>query len=86
VTLAFRTGAALLPSAVYFDAVGRRHIGLIRPPLPLPRGGRLRDDVQHGTQLLASELEGLIRRAPTQWHLMQPNWPSDASERPSEAG
>ena len=26
---------------------------------------------------LASELEALIRRAPDQWHLFQPNWPSD---------
>jgi KDO2-lipid IV(A) lauroyltransferase len=33
--------------------------------------------VQAGTQALATELEALIRRAPTQWHLMQPNWPSD---------
>jgi lauroyl/myristoyl acyltransferase len=79
VTLAFRTGAALLPCAVYFDAGGSQRLGFIRPPLQLPRDGRLRDDVQHGTQLLASELEALIRRAPTQWHLMQPNWPSDTS-------
>jgi hypothetical protein len=26
---------------------------------------------------LAGHLEGLIRRAPEQWHLQQPNWPSD---------
>jgi KDO2-lipid IV(A) lauroyltransferase len=26
---------------------------------------------------LAYELETLIRRAPEQWHLLQPNWPSD---------
>ena len=29
------------------------------------------------TQALADELEFLIRRAPEQWHLFQPNWPSD---------
>jgi lauroyl/myristoyl acyltransferase len=29
------------------------------------------------TEGLAAELELLIRRAPTQWHMMQPNWPSD---------
>jgi lauroyl/myristoyl acyltransferase len=29
------------------------------------------------TQSLASEREELIRAAPAQWHLMQPNWPSD---------
>jgi KDO2-lipid IV(A) lauroyltransferase len=29
------------------------------------------------TQALAKEMESLIRAAPEQWHLVQPNWPSD---------
>ena len=29
------------------------------------------------TQYLANEMEVLIARAPEQWHLLQPNWPSD---------
>lgn len=74
-TLALRTGAPLLPTAVYFD--GPRRLGLVRPPVPAARSGRLRDDVARVTQALATELEGLIRRAPEQWHLLQPNWPSD---------
>jgi KDO2-lipid IV(A) lauroyltransferase len=41
------------------------------------RGEGLRDDVARVTQALARELEFLIRRAPEQWHLFQPNWPSD---------
>ena len=77
VTLALRTGAVVLPCAVYFGRRSNQHLGVIRPPLDLHRRGRLRDDVQAGTQALAGELEALIRRAPTQWHLMQPNWPSD---------
>jgi len=67
----------VLPCAVYFGRRSNQHLGVIRPPLDLHRRGRLRDDVQAGTQALATELEALIRRAPTQWHLMQPNWPSD---------
>jgi phosphatidylinositol dimannoside acyltransferase len=75
-TLALRTGAPVLPVAVYFR--GRRgHFGLVRPPLPVVRGGGLREDVTRLTQAVAVELEGLIRRAPEQWHLFQPNWPSD---------
>jgi lauroyl/myristoyl acyltransferase len=27
--------------------------------------------------MLADRLEELIRHAPEQWHLVQPNWPSD---------
>jgi KDO2-lipid IV(A) lauroyltransferase len=82
VTLALRTGAALLPCAVYFGKRASDHVGVISTPLVLERHGRLRDDVQAGTQALAGELERLIRRAPTQWHLMQPNWPSDLQARP----
>ena len=74
-TMALRSGAPLLPCAVYFE--GQGHHGHIRPPIPTVRSGRLRDDVARVTQALAHELEVLIRRAPEQWHLMQPNWPSD---------
>ncbi|MGI8755237.1 MAG: phosphatidylinositol mannoside acyltransferase [Acidimicrobiales bacterium] len=74
-TLAARSGAPLLPTATYFD--GKHHLGVVRPPVDTSRQGKLRTDVARITQDLAHELEGLIRRAPDQWHLMQPNWPSD---------
>ena len=75
-TLALRTGAPILPTAVYFE--GRAgHRGVVLPPLDTARTGRFRDDVARITQALAVSFEDLIRRAPEQWHLMQPNWPSD---------
>lgn len=74
-TLALRTGAPLLPTAIYFDGAGHRAV--VRPPLAVERRGRLRDDVGRITQDLAHHLEELIRAAPDQWHLMSPNWPSD---------
>ena len=43
----------------------------------IERRGRLRDDVARVTQVLAGELEVLISAEPEQWHLLQPNWPSD---------
>jgi KDO2-lipid IV(A) lauroyltransferase len=76
-TLALRAGAPLLPVGCYYTARRDGHHAVVHPPLPLDRQGRLRDDVGRLTQLLAHELEGLIRRAPEQWHLFQPNWPSD---------
>lgn len=75
-TLALRTGAALLPTAIYFDGPDLRR-SVVLPPLDTTRHGRLREDVQRVTQDLAYALEDLIRRAPEQWHLLQPNWPSD---------
>jgi|TARA_B100000315_G_C14588843_1_gene594624 KDO2-lipid IV(A) lauroyltransferase len=80
-TLALRTGAALLPVAIYDNARGCHAI--VRPPIPTERTGRLRHDVERVTRLLAAELEDLIRLAPEQWHLLQPNWPSDRVTDPA---
>jgi KDO2-lipid IV(A) lauroyltransferase len=55
---------------------------LAHAPIQVERRGRLRDDVARITQVLANELESLIRKAPEQWHLLQPNWPSDFAELP----
>ena len=76
--LALRSGAALLPTAVYFRPRGR-HLGTVRPPIDVTRHGRLRDDVTAVTQSLADELATLIAAEPHQWHLFGPNWPSDQS-------
>jgi KDO2-lipid IV(A) lauroyltransferase len=76
--LGLRTGAPVLPTGVYFTPRYNGHHAIVRPPLTASRlGGGLRDDVARVTQSLARELEFLIRRAPDQWHLFQPNWPSD---------
>ncbi|HMF03686.1 MAG TPA: phosphatidylinositol mannoside acyltransferase [Acidimicrobiia bacterium] len=75
-TLALRTGAPLLPTAVYFEPGGGHH-AVVMSPVPAQREGRLRDDVGRVTQDLAYRFEELIRAAPQQWHLLQPNWPSD---------
>lgn len=74
-TLALRTGAPILPTAIYFD--GDRHLARVLPPLDTGRRGKLREDVARITQDLAHALEQLISWAPEQWHLMSPNWPSD---------
>jgi KDO2-lipid IV(A) lauroyltransferase len=84
-TLALRTGAALIPTAVY-SGPGRHHTGVLLPPVPVERHGTLRADVTRVTQDLAHALESLIRRAPEQWHLFQPNWPSDPGYRFRTAG
>lgn len=75
--LSLRSGAPILPVGVYFTDAANGHRAVIRPPLDTSRRGSLRDDVARVTQLLAGELEVLIRAAPEQWHLFQPNWPSD---------
>lgn len=76
-TLGIRAGAPVFPVAVYFTRRVNGHHALVRPPIPMERRGKLREDVTRVTQALADELEYLVRRAPEQWHLFQPNWPSD---------
>jgi lauroyl/myristoyl acyltransferase len=80
-TLALRTGAPLMAATCYFEPGGGHH-GVARPPIDTTRRGKLREDVARITQLVADELEVLIREAPEQWHLLQPNWPSDLADRP----
>jgi phosphatidylinositol dimannoside acyltransferase len=74
-TLALRTGAPLIPAAIFFRPGG--HHAVLEAPIETQREGRLRDDVARITQVLAERLARLIRTAPEQWHLQQPNWPSD---------
>ena len=77
-TVALRTGAPIMPTGVYFTSRRNGHLADVRAPLPIERTGRVRDDVERITKALTVQLEGLIRRAPEQWHMMQPNWPADA--------
>ncbi len=73
--LALRAGVVLLPVASYFSDHGHRLVVL--DPVPHPSGGTESERVAALTQSLAEQFEELIRRAPTDWHLVQPNWPSD---------
>ncbi|MEX1038400.1 MAG: phosphatidylinositol mannoside acyltransferase [Acidimicrobiia bacterium] len=74
-TLALRTGAPLFPAGCYFTENGH-HI-VVRDRLPIPEQGTRTEKIQKITQDLAYQLEEVIREAPMQWHLVQPNWPSD---------
>ena len=73
--LSLRTGAPIIPAAVYM-LPGGGHYAIAMEPIRYTRTGLLRDDVAELTGLLVSRFESLIRAAPTQWHLFQPNWPS----------
>ena len=74
---ALRTGAALVPLATYFTKRLDGHTTVVRPSIVVERLGTLRQDMNRIAQTLANELEFLIRQDPLQWHLFQPNWPSD---------
>jgi KDO2-lipid IV(A) lauroyltransferase len=81
---ALRADVEILPVAVYARPRGR-YLGVIGAPLDRTRRGSLRDDIARITQDLAHELERFVRAAPEQWHLLQPNWPSDRGAVPPPA-
>ncbi len=77
--LSLRTGAAIIPNVVYQrDGYVQ---GVIKPPIQFERSGKLRADIAALTQLVANELEAMIAAEPTQWHVLQPVWPSDPGYR-----
>lgn len=79
IALALQTGATVLPVGTYFRR-GAGHTFVVSPPLEIPEAGTDGERVRLGTQRLAGVLEEIIRAAPEQWHLVQPNWPSDREE------
>lgn len=78
--LALRTGSPLVVGALYQRPGGRYH-GVLLDPIEVgvekPDAERVRE---LGREVVA-RMETLIRREPGQWHLFQPNWPSDPNYR-----
>lgn len=79
VALALSTGVAVLPAACFSTPTG--HHLVFHPPLEIPPAEERQERVRLGVQSMAVELEKLIGRNPIQWHLLQPNWPSDPGYR-----
>ena len=84
VSLADRTGAALLPVGCFFNSK-RGHTFVVYPPVELPKGEDRAARLAEGAQQFAGVLEEIVRAAPEQWHLFQPNWPSDRVAEPAPA-
>ncbi len=80
--LAIRTGAPIAVAA-YFQRPGGRFHGVVLEPIEVEAGKSDPERVRAITQEIAHRMEDLIRREPGQWHLFQPNWPSDPGYRHS---
>jgi KDO2-lipid IV(A) lauroyltransferase len=75
-SLAERTGAHLVPVGCYFEPrAGNRFI--VYPRMEVPDLPTKEERVAALTQELAGVIEEIVQRAPEQWHLIVPNWPSD---------
>jgi len=73
--LALETGAPIVPVGSFFQD-GRGHRVAMFDPVDVGPD----DDVVSVTAKVALALEDVVRQDPAQWHMMQPNWPSDRLE------
>ena len=78
--LALRTGAALAVGALFQRPGGRYH-AVVLDPIDVEAGKTEEHRVRALTEQVVKQMEDLIRREPGQWHLFQPNWPSDPGYR-----
>jgi KDO2-lipid IV(A) lauroyltransferase len=74
--LALRTGATLAVGALFQRPGGRYH-AVVLDPIDVEAGKTSDDRVRALTEAVVKQMEELIVREPGQWHLFQPNWPSD---------
>ncbi len=72
-TLALRSGAPVLPAFTIRRPDGRFE-GVVEPPIPVVRSGKLRADVERTTRMIAARLEYYIGGHPEQWTMFQPVW------------
>jgi KDO2-lipid IV(A) lauroyltransferase len=76
--LAATTGAALLPTGLWFEGDGWGQA--VHEPIPVP-AGRLRDQVPALTQAMAHVFERDIAAHPVDWHMLQRLWLADLPPR-----
>lgn len=73
--LALATGAALLPTAVWFTGDG--WAGRIHAEVAPPEGGDRRSKIAAMTQAMADVFAAEIAQHPQDWHMLQPLWLAD---------
>jgi KDO2-lipid IV(A) lauroyltransferase len=73
-TLALRTGAAVIPGFLIWEAKARRHRLHFDPPVELITTGDSSRDVVENTRMFNSILENIIRRYPDQWLWIHRRW------------
>jgi KDO2-lipid IV(A) lauroyltransferase len=73
VTLALRTGAALVPACVYRQADGTLRL-IIEPELELDRTSKGTEQVKENTLRMTRWLEQTIQAHPDQWNWMNVRW------------
>jgi phosphatidylinositol dimannoside acyltransferase len=81
--LALATGAALLPTGLWFtdDARSGGWAALVHPEITPPAGLDRKAAIAEMTQRLADVFAADIAKRPQDWHMLQPLWSADRGRR-----
>lgn len=71
--LALRTGAAVLPVAIFREGPGRHRV-VVEKPIAVRRSGDLHRDLQENTARFTQAIEAFIRRSPAEWLWVHRRW------------
>lgn len=71
-TIALRTGAPVLPMFIVRKKGGHRLI--IEKPMPLPKSGKLKQDMTEITTLFTKKIESYVRQYPDHWLWLHRRW------------
>ena len=73
-TIALRTGAAIVPGVLIWDAHLRKHRLQFEPPVSLVQTGNKQEDILANTTLCNQVLEELVRKHPDHWLWVHRRW------------
>jgi KDO2-lipid IV(A) lauroyltransferase len=80
---ALRTGAAVVPGFLIWDAALQKHRLRLDPPVDLINTGDLDRDVLENTKHFNEILEGYVRKYPDQWLWIHRRWKTRPEGEPS---
>ncbi len=81
--VALKTGAAVVPGFMVWEAAERKYVLHFGPELEFKRTGQTKDDVLAATQQCNDVLESWIRRYPDQWLWIHRRWKTRPAGEPA---
>ncbi len=80
--IARKTGAAVLPGAMFWEAGEKRYVLRFGPEIEIPHTSDVSADILEGTQRCTKAIERWVRRYPDQWLWIHRRWKTRPAGEP----